>query len=138
MAKTPDAAEKFMERLVPAAVARATLEAKDIQAVIDQEKGGFQAEAWDWNYYAEQVRKAKYDLDESQIKPYFELDNVLQNGVFYAANQLYGLTFKERKDIPVYQPDVRVYRSVRQGRHLDGAVLYATTSSATTRAAAPG
>jgi peptidyl-dipeptidase Dcp len=109
MAKTPDAAEKFMERLVPPAVARATLEAKDIQAVIDKEKGGFQAEAYDWNYYAEKVRKAKYDLDESQIKPYFELDNVLQNGVFYAANQLYGLTFKERKDIPVYHPDVHVY-----------------------------
>src|SRR4029078_5814522 len=64
---------------------------------------------WDWQFYAEQVRKAQYDLDESQIKPYFELDNVLQNGVFFAANKLYGLTFKERKDIPVYQPDVRVF-----------------------------
>jgi peptidyl-dipeptidase Dcp len=109
MAKTPAAAEKFMERLVPAAVARATAESKDIQQVIDQEKGGFQVQAWDWDHYAEKVRKAKYDLDEAQIKPYFELDNVLQNGVFYAANQLYGLTFKERKDIPVYQPDVRVF-----------------------------
>jgi len=109
MAKTPAAAEKFMERLVPAAVARATSESKDIQQVIDQEKGGFTVQAWDWEHYAEKVRKAKYDLDESQIKPYFELDNVLQNGVFYAANQLYGLTFKERKDIPVWQPDVRVF-----------------------------
>jgi peptidyl-dipeptidase Dcp len=109
MAKTPDAAEKFMERLVPAAVARATAESKDIQAVIDQEKGGFQVQAWDWDHYAEKVRKAKYDLDESQIRPYFELDNVLQNGVFYAANQLYGITFKERKDIPVYEPDMRVF-----------------------------
>ncbi|KAF1007103.1 MAG: Dipeptidyl carboxypeptidase [Luteibacter sp.] len=109
MAKTPEAAEKFMERLVPAAVARAKAESKDIQAVIDQEKGGFQVQAWDWDHYAEKVRKAKYDLDESQIRPYFELDNVLQNGVFYAANQLYGITFKERKDIPVYQPDVRVF-----------------------------
>ena len=109
MAKTPAAAEKFMERLAPAAVARATAESKDIQQVIDQEKGGFQVQAWDWDHYAEKVRKAKYDLDEAQIKPYFELDNVLQNGVFYAANQLYGLTFKERKDIPVYQPDVRVF-----------------------------
>ena len=64
---------------------------------------------WDWDHYAEQVRKAQYDLDESQLKPYFELDNVLKNGVFYAANKLYGLTFKERKDIPVWQPDVRVF-----------------------------
>ncbi|MBV8158892.1 MAG: dipeptidyl carboxypeptidase II, partial [Dyella sp.] len=109
MAKTPEAALTFMDKLAPAATARAEREAKDIQDVIDQQKGGFKVEAWDWNHYSEQVRKAKYDLDESQIKPYFELDNVLQNGVFYAANQLYGLTFKERKDIPVWQPDVRVF-----------------------------
>lgn len=109
MAKTPEAALAFMDKLAPAATARAEREAKDIQDLIDQQKGGFKVEAWDWNHYAEQVRKAKYDLDESQIKPYFELDNVLQNGVFYAANQLYGLTFKERKDIPVWQPDVRVF-----------------------------
>jgi len=109
MAKTPDAALTFMGKLAPAATARAEREAKDIQDVIDQQKGGFKVEAWDWNHYAEQVRKAKYDLDEAQIKPYFELDNVLQNGVFFAANQLYGLTFKERKDIPVWQPDVRVF-----------------------------
>ena len=109
MAKTPDAAIKFMQALVPAATARAERESKDIQAVIDQQKGGFKVAAWDWEHYSEQVRKAKYDLDETQTKPYFELNNVLQNGVFYAANQLYGLTFKERKDIPVYQPDVRVF-----------------------------
>jgi peptidyl-dipeptidase Dcp len=109
MAKTPEAALGFMDKLAPAATARAEREAKDIQDVIDQQRGGFKVEAWDWNHYSEQVRKAKYDLDESQIKPYFELDNVLQNGVFYAANQLYGLTFKERKDIPVWQPDVRVF-----------------------------
>ncbi|WP_130617361.1 peptidyl-dipeptidase Dcp [Dyella amyloliquefaciens] len=109
MAKNPEAALTFMDKLAPAATARAEREAKDIQDVIDQQKGGFKVEAWDWNHYSEQVRKAKYDLDESQIKPYFELDNVLQNGVFYAANQLYGLTFKERKDIPVWQPDVRVF-----------------------------
>ena len=77
--------------------------------LIDSQKGGFKLQPWDWDFYAEQVRKAKYDLDESQIKPYFELNNVLQNGVFYAANQLYGITFKERKDIPVYNPDVRVF-----------------------------
>jgi peptidyl-dipeptidase Dcp len=109
MAKKPEAAIKFMQDLVPAATARAQSEAKDIQSVIDSQKGGFKVAAWDWEHYAEQVRKAKFDLDEGQIKPYFELDNVLHNGVFYAANQLYGLTFKERKDIPVWQPDVRVF-----------------------------
>jgi peptidyl-dipeptidase Dcp len=114
MAKTPETAMAFMDKLAPAAVERAKKEAADIQAQIDKDQAAlkqpaFKLEPWDWNYYAEQVRKAKYDLDESQIKPYFELDNVLQNGVFYAANQLYGLTFKERHDIPVYQPDVRVF-----------------------------
>jgi peptidyl-dipeptidase Dcp len=109
MAKTPATAIKFMQQLIPAATARARSEAKNIQALIDKQLGGFKLQPWDWNFYAEQVRKAKYDLDENQIKPYFELNNVLENGVFYAANQLYGLTFKERKDIPVYQPDVRVF-----------------------------
>ncbi|HFV9295457.1 TPA: peptidyl-dipeptidase Dcp [Serratia fonticola] len=109
MAKTPDAALAFMRNIVPAATARAEREAKDIQAVIDRQNGGFKLDAWDWQFYAEQVRKEKYDLDESQIKPYFEMNNVLHNGVFYAANLLYGISFKERKDIPVYHPDVRVY-----------------------------
>jgi peptidyl-dipeptidase Dcp len=109
MAKTPEAAIKFMDALVPGATSRAAREAGDIQSLIDSQNGGFKLEPWDWNFYSEQVRKAKYDLNESEIKPYFELDNVLQNGVFYAANQLYGITFKERKDIPVYNPDVRVF-----------------------------
>ena len=109
MAKTPEAALKFMDDLTPPATANARAEAKEIQAVIDSQHAGFQLEPWDWNLYAEQVRKAKYDLDESQVRPYFEINNVLENGVFYAANQLYGLTFKERHDIPVYQPDVRVF-----------------------------
>jgi peptidyl-dipeptidase Dcp len=109
MAKTPEAAMAFIDALVPASTARAAREAKDIQALIDSQHGGFTLAPWDWEFFAEQVRKARYDLDESQIKPYFELNNVLQNGVFYAAHQLYGLTFKERHDIPVYQPDVRVF-----------------------------
>ena len=109
MAKTPEAALKFMDALVPAATSRAASEAQDIQAVIDQQKGGFKLQPWDWDFYAEQVRKAKYDLDEEQVKPYFELGNVLENGVFYAANQLYGITFKERKDLPVYDPHMRVF-----------------------------
>jgi len=109
MAKTPDAASKLLTDLVPAATARARYEAAQMQKLIDSQKGGFKLAPWDWQYYAEQVRKAQYALDESQIKPYFEIDNVLRNGVFFAANKLYGLTFRERKDIPVYHPDVRVF-----------------------------
>ena len=109
MAKTPEAALHFVDALVPAATAKAASEAKGIQEAIDAQHGGFTVEPWDGNFYAEQVRKAKFNLDEAQVKPYFELNNVLQNGVFYAAHQLYGLTFKERHDIPVYQADVRVF-----------------------------
>lgn len=109
MAKTPEAVEKFFQQLVPAATAKAKSEAADIQKVINDQNGGFELQPWDWNYYAEEVRKNRYNLNESEIKPYFELNKVLEDGVFYAANQLYGITFKERKDLPVYQPDVRVF-----------------------------
>jgi peptidyl-dipeptidase Dcp len=109
MAKTPAAVENFFAQLVPSATAKAKTEAAAIQEQINKEKGGFKLEPWDWNYYAEKVRKQKYDLDESQVKPYFELNTVLEKGVFYAATQLYGITFKERKDLPVYQEDVRVF-----------------------------
>jgi peptidyl-dipeptidase Dcp len=109
MAKTPEAALKFMDALVPTATAKAASEAKDIQGLIDAQKGGFTLQPCDWDFYAEQVRKAKFDLNEEEVKPYFELNRVLEDGVFYAANQLYGITFKERKDIPVYQEDVRVF-----------------------------
>lgn len=109
MAQTPQAVNKFLNALVPAVTGKAKQEAADIQALIDAQNGGFLLQPYDWEFYAEQVRKAKYDLDESEIKPYFELNTVLEKGVFYAANQLYGLTFKERHDIPVYQPDVRVF-----------------------------
>jgi peptidyl-dipeptidase Dcp len=109
MAKTPEAALKFMDALVPVATAKAVNEGKDIQATIDAQHGGFALEPWDWDFYGEQVRKAKYDLNDAEIKPYFELGSVLQNGVFFAATQLYGITFKERQDIPVYQADVRVF-----------------------------
>ena len=109
MAQNPTNALKLLTDTVPAATAKARGELAEIQKVVDAQKGGFKASASDWDFYAEQVRKAKYDLDEAQIKPYFELDNVLQNGVFFAANQLYGITFKERKDLPVYHPDVRVF-----------------------------
>ncbi|HEX8943382.1 MAG TPA: M3 family metallopeptidase [Gemmatimonadaceae bacterium] len=109
MAKTPDAAIKLLTEIGTPAVAKAHSESAKIRALLDRDIPGAGVEPWDWQYYSGQVRNAEYDLDESQIKPYFELDRVLRDGVFFAANQLYGLTFKERKDIPVYQPDVRVF-----------------------------
>ena len=109
MAKTPQAAEKLMTGIVPAATAKARDEAARMQKLIDAEKGGFQLGPADWEFYAERVRKADYDLDESEVKPYFQLEHVLQDGVFFAATKLYGITFKERKDLPVYQPEVRVF-----------------------------
>jgi peptidyl-dipeptidase Dcp len=109
MAKTPQAVESFFNQLIPAATAKARGEAQDLQNVIKLEKDTFALQPYDWNFYAEKIRKQKYNLDESEVKQYFVLDSVLQNGVFYAANLLYGITFKERKDIPVYQKDVRVF-----------------------------
>ncbi len=109
MAKTPQNALAFMDSLVSPAIAKAAQEGAEIQASIDAQQAGFTAEPWDWTFYGEQVRRAKYDLDDAEVRPYLELGNVLVNGVFYAANQLYGITFKERSDIPVYQPDVRVF-----------------------------
>ncbi|HEY9546603.1 MAG TPA: M3 family metallopeptidase [Solimonas sp.] len=108
-AKSPDAANEMLAKLAPAAVANARRELAEMQKLADAEHAGYKLAAWDWAYYAEKLRKAKYDFDESQTKPYFELDSVLQNGLFYEAHELYGLSFKERKDLPVYQPDVRVF-----------------------------
>ena len=104
MAKNPETAIKFMDALVAPATANASAEAADIQALSKTE-----VQPWDWEFYSEQVRKAKFDIDDAEVRPYFELNNVLENGVFYAATQLYGITFKERKDLPVYQADVRVF-----------------------------
>lgn len=109
MAKTPEAALAFMRGIVPAARQRALDEQAEIQKVIDQQQGQFSIRAWDWAFYAEQVRREKYALDEAQLKPYFALDTVLNEGVFWTANQLFGIKFVERFDIPVYHPDVRVW-----------------------------
>jgi peptidyl-dipeptidase Dcp len=109
MAKTPQAAESFMRQLGTATAPEQKREAAELQAQIDKDGDKIQLKPWDWDHYAAQVRKAKYDLDQNEVKPYFELHNVLENGVFYAANELYGVTFKKRTDIPVYQPDVMVY-----------------------------
>lgn len=119
MAKTPAAVERFLAQLVPPATAKARAEAAAIQQTIDRDGGKFKLQPWDWNFYAEQVRKAKYNLDESEIRPYFELNRVLEDGVFYAAHELYGLTFKERHDLPVWHADVRVFEVFDQ----DGAPL---------------
>ncbi|QGY29242.1 peptidyl-dipeptidase Dcp [Pantoea cypripedii] len=109
MAKTPEAALSFMRNIVPAARGRAEREAAEIQQAIEREHHSFPLRAWDWSFYAEQVRKEKYALDESQIRPYFALENVLEKGVFWSASQLFGIRFSERHDLPVYHPDVRVY-----------------------------
>jgi peptidyl-dipeptidase Dcp len=109
MAKTPQNALKLLTDIVPAATGKANGEAVRLQKQIDSEKSGFTLSAADWELYSEKVRKAEYDLDQAELKPYLELDRVLQDGVFFAANQLYGITFKPRPDLPVYQPDVRVW-----------------------------
>jgi peptidyl-dipeptidase Dcp len=109
MAKTPQNADKLMTDLVPAATAKARGEAARLQKQIDAEKGGFTLAASDWDLYSEKVRKAEYDLDESELRPYLDLERVLNDGVFFAANRLYGITFKPRPDLPVYHPDVRVW-----------------------------
>jgi peptidyl-dipeptidase Dcp len=108
-AKDPAAANKLLAELAKPAVANARKEAAEIQKVIDAEKGGFQVSAADWDFYSGKVRAQQFNFDENQLKPYFELNNVLTNGVFFAAGKLYGLTFKERKDLPVYNPDVRTF-----------------------------
>lgn len=109
MAQSPAPAMALLAKIAGPAVAKAKVEAKEIQDLIDSQNGGFKVEPWDWDFYSEQVRKAKYDLDESQIKPYFEIATVLEKGVFFAAKQMYGITFKPRNDLPVYHPDVKVY-----------------------------
>lgn len=108
-AKNVPTVNKLLADLAPSAVANAKKEGADIQAIIDQEKGGFQLAAGDWDFYSEKVRKARYAFDGAQLKPYYELNNVITNGVFFAAEKLYGITFKERKDLPAYLPDVRIW-----------------------------
>jgi peptidyl-dipeptidase Dcp len=112
MAQTPEAVENFLKCLVPATAAQEKREAAEVQSEIDKSGGNFKLKPWDWDRYAERIRKARYDLNQEELKPYFELDTVLKKGVFFAANKLYGLTFKERKDIPVWQPDVRVFEVI--------------------------
>ncbi|MGK6322702.1 M3 family metallopeptidase [Sphingomonas sp. DT-51] len=109
MAKTPKTALAFMRQLGAPVAAEQKREAGELQAQIKAEGGSFALKPWDWDLYSEKLRKAKYDLNQDELKPYFEINKVLTDGVFYAATQLYGITFKRRTDIPVYQPDVMVY-----------------------------
>ena len=114
MAKTPETAIGFIDRLAPAISARQHQEYADIQGLIDRlakaaGRASFKAQPWDWQYYSEQIRKERYDLDSDALKPYFEINKVLTDGVFYAAHQLYGINFKERKDIPTWNADMRVF-----------------------------
>ena len=119
MAKTDGAAIAFMDKLIPAAISKAKDEGAKIQREIDQSGENFQLQPWDWNFYAEKVKKNEYDLDDKQIKPYLLLDNVLQKGAFYAASKLYGIVMKERTDIPVYHEDVSVFEMFEE----DGATI---------------
>ncbi|WP_226702026.1 M3 family metallopeptidase [Microbulbifer elongatus] len=109
MAKEPAAVFKILGDLAPKAVERVAQETADIEAVIAREGGEFTVQPWDWAYYSEKVRSEKYDLDESEVKPYFELSRVLEDGLFFAMQKLYGITAKPRTDLPVWNPDVVVY-----------------------------
>ena len=124
MAKTPEAAIGFIDRLAPAISSRQRQEAADIQALVDRHakaagKASFKAQPWDWQFYSEQIRKERYDLDGDALKPYFEINKVLTDGVFYAAHRLYGLNFTERTDIPTWTSGMRVFEVKEEsGKHL--------------------
>ena len=109
MAKTPSAVFNILDDLAPKAVAKAKHEAADIQKVINAEGKHFKVQPWDWAFYAEKVRKAKYDLDDNEVKPYFEFNRVLHDGLFFAMNKLYGITFKARPDLPVWNHNVKAF-----------------------------
>jgi len=121
-AKNPQNVYKLLNQIWPAGLAQAKQELADMQAMVDAEGGGYKVEAWDWRYLTEKIRKARYDLDEDQTKPYFSLENTLK-GVFYTVNKLYGMTFKERTDIPTYHPDVRVFEVYYKNGELIGIYL---------------
>ena len=119
MAKSPERVEQFLRELAPAAVEKVTLEQSDIQRLIETQRTGSSVEAWDWQFYAEHVRQARYDLSTADLTPYLELERVLRDGVFYAAEQLYGLTVVERPGVPVYHDEVRVFEVLdASGEHL--------------------
>lgn len=117
MAKTPENAMALMEAVWTPAIAQVAIDVADMQAIIDKEGGGFKLEPWDYRYYAEKVRKAKYDLDMNEVKPYLQLDK-LREGMFWASGQLYGFEFKKLSGIPVFHEDITVYEVTRGGKHV--------------------
>ncbi len=123
MAKKPQNVYDLLDKIWDKALPAAKNEAAELQKMIYSEGDTFKLQPWDWWFYAEKVRKAKYDLDENQLRPYFELENVLEKGVFYTANRLYGLTFRKAENLPVYHPDVVAYE-VWQGNDSLMGILY--------------
>ena len=111
MAKDPEAARQLLNTLAAPTIAKAKEEIAQLQEQIKKDGQNFELQPWDWNYYSEKLRKEKYDLDEAAIKPYFEVNNVLEKGVFFAAEKFFGITFKKRPDLPVYHPDVVAYEA---------------------------
>lgn len=109
MAENSKNVMSMLNSMVPAVVSNTKAEQADIQAMIEREGGDFDAQPWDWAYYAEKVRQEKYDLDESEVRKYFEFERVLKDGLFYTMNRLYGVRFEPRPDLPVYHPDVKAY-----------------------------
>ena len=117
MAKTPDKAMALMEAVWTPAIEQVAKDVADMQAIVDAEKGGFKIEPWDYRFYAEKVRKAKYDLDMNEVKPYMQLEK-LREGMFWAAGQVYGFEFKKVEGVPVYDADMTVYEVLRGGKHV--------------------
>jgi peptidyl-dipeptidase Dcp len=118
-ARTVAAVNQRLDELIPPAVANARREASDLEALAREADPGFELAAWDWDFYADEVRQARYNFDEARLRPYLELESVLVNGVFFAAGQIYGLRFEELGDFPVYQEDVRVFEVFEEdGSHL--------------------
>lgn len=109
MAQTPEAARKMLTDLAPGVMERVRQEARDLEQIMSAGKDRHELAPWDWEYYAEKLRKSRFDVDESQVKPYFELNSVLENGVFHTMNLLHGVQFRERTDLPIFHPDVRVF-----------------------------
>ena len=109
MAKTPADARRMLTDLVPGVVSRVKEEAEDLKAMMKELGASHDLAPWDWEYYSEKVRQAKFEVDEAQVKPYFEVNAVLEKGVFFTMNKLFGVRFAERKDLPVYHPEVRVF-----------------------------
>ena len=118
MAKKPENVYKFLNDIMTPVMRKGRAEVEEMQELIDEEGGNFKLQPWDWWYYSEKIYKNKFDLDEEVFRPYFKLENVLE-GAFTLANRLYGITFTERNNIPIYHPEVKVYEvKEADGKHI--------------------